>query len=197
MHPLSNTRLRSRTVTLLATAALSLLAPSATASPTPPLPGAEATRYTYDCSRADGPWACLAHCESSGRWDANTGNNYYGGLQFYQPTWVEHGGLAYAPRADLATREQQIKIAQNVLRNQGWKAWPVCSKKVKEAKLDGYALLPVRITHVVKRGETLSSIARRHHLKGGWKTLYKANRKIVGPQPDRLSPGTVLVVPDK
>ncbi|GGO57905.1 MULTISPECIES: LysM peptidoglycan-binding domain-containing protein [Streptomyces] len=181
---------------LLATAALSLLAPSAAASSAPPpLPGAEVTKYTYDCSRADGPWTCLAHCESNGRWDSNTGNNFYGGLQFYHPTWVEFGGLAHAPRADLATREQQILVAQKVLRKQGWKAWPVCSKKVLAAGLDGDALLPVRITHVVRRGETLSSIARRHQVEGGWQALYQANRKVVGPLPNRLAPGTVLVIP--
>ncbi|WP_107054827.1 LysM peptidoglycan-binding domain-containing protein [Streptomyces aureocirculatus] len=181
---MSNTRLRS--VTLLATAALALLTPPATASP---------TRNLYECTRAEGPWACLAQCESNGRWDANTGNGYYGGLQFYQPTWVEHGGLAYAPRADLATREQQIKVAQKVLRTQGWKAWPVCSKKVLAAGLAGDALNPVRITHVVKRGETLSSIARRHQVKGGWKALYQANRTTVGPRPDRIDVGMVLVIP--
>ncbi|GGS01153.1 hypothetical protein GCM10010252_44650 [Streptomyces aureoverticillatus] len=184
-------------MTLLAAASFSFLAPSAAASavPPPPLPGAEITRYTYDCSRTEGPWACLAECESNGRWDSNTGNNFYGGLQFHQPTWVEFGGLAYAPRADLATREEQILVAQKVLRKQGWKAWPVCSKKVKEAGLDGDALAPGRDTHVVKRGETLSSIARRHQLKGGWEALYQANRKTIGPLPDRLTPGTVLVVP--
>ncbi|WP_107450751.1 transglycosylase family protein [Streptomyces silvensis] len=199
---MSNTRLRS--VTLLAAAALALLSPPAGASPR--LPGYEAsptrfgyeafpTRYGYECSRAEGPWACLAECESSGRWDSNTGNNFYGGLQFHPATWVEHGGLAYAPRADLATREQQIKIAQKVLVTQGWKAWPVCSKKVLAAGLDGDALKPVRITHVVERGETLSSIARQHRVEGGWQALYQANRTTVGPRPDRIGIGLVLVVP--
>ncbi|EPH44622.1 transglycosylase family protein [Streptomyces aurantiacus] len=186
-------------MTLLGAAALSLLAPSAAASAEPPrpLPGAEVTEYTYDCSRTEGPWACLAHCESNGRWDSNTGNNFYGGLQFRQSTWVEFGGLAYAPRADLATRDEQILVAQKVLRKQGWKAWPVCSRKVKEAGLDGDALAAVGITHVVRRGETLSSIARRHQVEGGWQALYRANRKTVGPFPDRLRPGTVLVIPAK
>lgn len=193
----TQTQTQTHAATLLAAAALALLAPSAVASAAapPPLPGAEISRYTYDCSRTEGPWACLAQCESNGRWDSNTGNDFYGGLQFRQSTWVEFGGLAYAPRADLASRDEQILVAQKVLRKQGWKAWPVCSKKVKQAGLDGDALLPVRITHVVERGETLSSIARRHQLKGGWQALYEANRKTVGPQPDRVTPGMVLVVP--
>lgn len=184
MHPMSNTRLRS--VTLLAAAALALLAPPATASP---------ARHLDECSRAEGPWACLAECESDGRWDANTGNGYYGGLQFHQPTWEGHGGLAYAPRADLATREEQIKVAQKVLRSQGWKAWPVCSQKVKEAGLADDAFGSVRTTHVVERGETLSSIARRLGVEGGWQALYRANRAAVGPRPDHLAVGTVLVIP--
>ncbi|MGO0575651.1 transglycosylase family protein [Ornithinimicrobium panacihumi] len=72
-------------------------------------------------------WDRVAQCESGGNWSINTGNGYYGGLQFYQPTWEGYGGLEYAPRADLASREQQIAIAQNVLASQGPGAWPVCS----------------------------------------------------------------------
>lgn len=72
-------------------------------------------------------WDAVAECESGGNWSINTGNGFYGGLQFYQPTWEGFGGLDYAPRADLATREQQIAIAQNVLAVQGPGAWPVCS----------------------------------------------------------------------
>ncbi|MFD9906237.1 transglycosylase family protein [Streptomyces sp. NPDC059063] len=203
-HPMApRSRSRRRSVTLLAAAALSLgsgtvgAASVAAVAPPPPRPGPAATTHLYDCSRAQGPWHCLAECESSGRWHINTGNDYYGGLQFKQSTWVEHGGLAYAPRADLATREEQIKVARKVLLNQGWEAWPVCSKKVKEAKLDGDALLPERRKHVVKAGETLSSLARRYHVKGGWKALYQANRRLIGPHPDRLAVGTVLVIPAK
>jgi murein DD-endopeptidase MepM/ murein hydrolase activator NlpD len=72
-------------------------------------------------------WDRLALCESSGDWSANTGNGYFGGLQFHPQTWTSHGGAAFAPSADLATREEQIAIAQRVLRTQGWRAWPVCS----------------------------------------------------------------------
>lgn len=79
---------------------------------------------------SDATWDRLALCEASGRWDINTGNGYYGGLQFYQPTWVGFGGLAYGPRADLATREQQVSVAERVLDRQGWGAWPACSRKL-------------------------------------------------------------------
>ncbi|SDZ00388.1 Transglycosylase-like domain-containing protein [Saccharopolyspora shandongensis] len=74
-------------------------------------------------------WDAVAKCESSGNWKANTGNGYYGGLQFTQSTWAAFGGKTYAPKASQATREQQIAIAEKVLAKQGPKAWPVCSKK--------------------------------------------------------------------
>lgn len=74
-------------------------------------------------------WDRLAACESGGNWSINTGNGYYGGLQFTASTWNAYGGQEYAARADLATREQQIAVAQKVQASQGWGAWPVCSYK--------------------------------------------------------------------
>lgn len=74
-------------------------------------------------------WDSIAACESSGNWSIDTGNGFYGGLQFTASTWAAYGGLAYAPRADLATRDQQIAVAQKVQASQGWGAWPVCSVK--------------------------------------------------------------------
>jgi ABC-type transport system substrate-binding protein len=71
-------------------------------------------------------WDTVAQCESSGNWSINTGNGFYGGLQFTQSTWAAFGGTAYAARADLATKSQQIAIAQKVLASQGKGAWPVC-----------------------------------------------------------------------
>jgi len=76
-------------------------------------------------------WDALAACESSGNWAINTGNGFYGGVQFEQNTWKRHGGLRYAPRADLATREEQIAIAVVTQAKQGWGAWPVCSTRLK------------------------------------------------------------------
>lgn len=72
-------------------------------------------------------WNKVAACESSGNWSINTGNGYYGGLQFTRSTWEAYGGTRYAPRADLATRDQQIATAEKVLDGQGPGAWPVCS----------------------------------------------------------------------
>ncbi|PWR10622.1 transglycosylase [Micromonospora acroterricola] len=74
-------------------------------------------------------WDAIAQCESSGNWHINTGNGYYGGLQFSQSTWAGYGGRKYAARADLATRGEQIAIAEKVLDGQGIGAWPTCGRK--------------------------------------------------------------------
>lgn len=75
-------------------------------------------------------WDSLAQCESGGNWAINTGNGFYGGLQFTPSTWAGHGGTAYAPSANLATREQQIAIAERVQASQGWGAWPACTARL-------------------------------------------------------------------
>ncbi|MET3803787.1 nucleoid-associated protein YgaU [Nakamurella sp. UYEF19] len=77
----------------------------------------------------DSTWDAVAQCESGGNWAINTGNGYYGGLQFTESTWAAFGGNAYAPRADQASRAQQIAVAEKTLAGQGWGAWPVCSEK--------------------------------------------------------------------
>lgn len=75
-------------------------------------------------------WDALAECEANGNWSINTGNGYYGGIQFDQSTWERQGGLKYAPRADLATREEQIAIAEVTRARQGWGAWPACTSRL-------------------------------------------------------------------
>ena len=72
---------------------------------------------------SDSTWDKVAQCESTNNWHINTGNGYYGGLQFSQSTWEAYGGLEYAARADLATKDQQIAIAEKTLQGQGWGAW--------------------------------------------------------------------------
>jgi uncharacterized protein YabE (DUF348 family) len=71
-------------------------------------------------------WDAVAQCESGGNWHINTGNGYYGGLQFDKGTWLSNGGGAYAPRADEASREQQIAIADKIYDSRGSSPWPVC-----------------------------------------------------------------------
>jgi LysM repeat protein len=77
---------------------------------------------------AEHDWSGVAQCESGGNWSINTGNGFYGGLQFTQSTWAAYGGTAYAPRADLASAGEQIAVAEKVLAGQGIGAWPVCGK---------------------------------------------------------------------
>ena len=71
-------------------------------------------------------WSAIAACESGGNWSANTGNGFYGGLQFSEQTWLGYGGGQYASSANLATAAQQIAVAERVLAGQGIGAWPVC-----------------------------------------------------------------------
>ncbi|MGC9537825.1 transglycosylase family protein [Streptomyces sp. UG1] len=85
---------------------------------------------TGNAAAADsGVWDRIAQCESGGNWHINTGNGYYGGLQFSASTWRGFGGTAYAPTADQASKAQQIAVATKVQRAQGWGAWPTCSAR--------------------------------------------------------------------
>ncbi|MFD0269048.1 transglycosylase family protein [Streptomyces sp. NPDC127106] len=177
--------------------ALVLVLPSgAGAAPPPPAPGPAGAAHPgstgtvgsgpADCGPgAQWPWDCVADCESSGRWAINTGNGFYGGLQFHQSTWEEYGGLAFAARADLAGREQQILVAEEVVARQGWEAWPVCAKRYGLAGRG----------HVVRAGDTLDGIARRRGVQGGWPALYEANRTLIGPEPQAIAPGMLLTLP--
>ncbi len=149
-------------------------------------------------------WDGVARCESGGNWSINTGNGYYGGLQFSRSTWLGYGGGAYAPRADLASKAEQITIAERTLRGQGVGAWPVCGRYLTgstpaasvrpaapaKAKATTTKAAPVRRAapsvhatgvYTVRRGDTLSKIAAAHHVRGGWPTLVRLNPKIKNP----------------
>lgn len=84
-------------------------------------------------------WDSVAQCESSGNWNINTGNGYYGGLQFAQSTWEGYGGTQYAMSANQATPDQQKAIAENVLAGQGKGAWPVCGQNLGSGGESTYA----------------------------------------------------------
>jgi hypothetical protein len=201
--PSTTTRLTTVGVVGFGTAAVSVLIPATATAAT----GAQ--------------WDRVAQCESGGNWHTNTGNGYFGGLQFSGSTWSSFDTHHYAPRADLATRNEQIDVANHVLSRQGWGAWPVCSRyagspgptaHARHAKhhhhhaaahkhnrsgaedptLESKTAKRVAARYVVKRGDTLSSIARTHHIKGGWRTLYHHNRAAIGPNPSQLSIGTHL-----
>jgi Transglycosylase-like domain len=108
----------SRLLAHIGTAAIAIMAPLAFVAPALAGP-----------ARQD-PWDQVAQCESGGNWSANTGNGYFGGLQFTRGTWHSFGGGAFAGTADQATRSEQIAVAEKVLRAQGWRAWPSCSRRV-------------------------------------------------------------------
>ncbi|MCL7380688.1 LysM peptidoglycan-binding domain-containing protein [Streptomyces sp. 35G-GA-8] len=82
-------------------------------------------------------WDKVAQCESGGNWSINTENGFYGGLQFTPSTWAAYGGTAYAARADLASKSQQIAVAEKVLAGQGKGAWPNCGVGLSRAAYDG------------------------------------------------------------
>ncbi|MGW0880212.1 transglycosylase family protein [Streptomyces sp. NPDC002671] len=167
-------------------------------------------------------WNKVAACESSGNWSINTGNGYYGGLQFTQSTWEAYGGTRYAPRADLASRDEQIAVAEQVLDGQGPGAWPVCSgqaglnrgggsagvhtesavtRPARTARSSVRDVLPETTPqsragraemYTVVHGDTLSGIADDHHVRGGWQRLYAGNRATIGADPDLILPGQRL-----
>ena len=174
---------------------------------------------TAGSAKAASVWDRVAQCESSGNWHINTGNGYYGGLQFAASTWRGFGGTKYASRADLASKAEQIAIAQKVLKVQGPGAWPVCSKRAGLTRANGGATTdpvsrsedraPAPTKKVMKKktyatgagakvtvrpGDTLGKLATRYHVHGGWKALYKANTARVS-NPNLIYVGQVLRLP--
>ncbi|GAA1232429.1 resuscitation-promoting factor protein RpfA [Kitasatospora nipponensis] len=93
------------------------------------LPVAGLVTATTASAASTATWDAVAQCESTGNWSINTGNGFYGGLQFTSSTWAAYGGTQYAPQANQATKAQQIAVAEKVLADQGPGAWPVCSVK--------------------------------------------------------------------
>ncbi|NJP49954.1 LysM peptidoglycan-binding domain-containing protein [Streptomyces sp. SBST2-5] len=175
-------------------------------------------------------WDAVAQCESGGNWSINTGNGYYGGLQFSASTWAAYGGTKYAATADKATKAQQIEIAEKVLAGQGKGAWPVCGKNLSSTPYSGAAAeapkaeAPAERTeqkasrsaerpapkaektvttpagdkvekgdgeYKVVKGDTLSSIAAEHGVKGGWEKLFELNDDII-EDADLIFPGQQL-----
>jgi len=166
-------------------------------------------------------WDAVAQCESGGNWSINTGNGYYGGLQFSASTWAAYGGTQYAAQANQASKAQQIAVAEKVLASQGKGAWPVCGKGLSGASYNGASASgsaggsssnsghsseqsasrsserpavksQKTVTtptgkkvkkgdgeYKVVKGDTLSSIAEKHKVKGGWEKLFQLNKDIV------------------
>ncbi|MDT3727845.1 transglycosylase family protein [Streptomyces sp. DSM 41972] len=170
----------------------------------------------------DGVWDRIARCESGGDWHINTGNGYYGGLQFSASTWSAFGGTVYAPTADRASKAQQIEIATKVQRAQGWNAWPVCGARAgasgpapaadaAPAPEAGHGSAATeRKTAEAAPGRTTGRpdrdashrdcVVRPGDTLSGiaarhgtdWQRLYAANRDVIGDDPDVIVPGQRL-----
>lgn len=206
---MSRSTLAQRLVGVTAAAALSLGIGAAVAAP------AEA---------AGNVWDKVAACESGGHWKINTGNGYYGGLQFSRSTWKGYGGAAYARTANRASKAEQIAVARRTLAGQGPSAWS-CGARAGLTKANGHAsksatpasnpgAAPVKKsaakknaaakktytgskaakptkTVKVKAGDTLRKIAKRQHVEGGWRGLWKLNKATV-KDPNSIRVGQVL-----
>jgi resuscitation-promoting factor RpfA len=98
-------------------------------------------------------WDAVAQCESGGNWHINTGNGYYGGLQFTQGTWRANGGSGSPQNA---SRAEQIRVAENVLKTQGIGAWPVCGKRGGSAHVSASGSSSNSSTHHKQRSTTKS-----------------------------------------
>ena len=166
-------------------------------------------------------WDAIAKCESGGNWSINTGNGYYGGLQFSRSTWKAYGGGRYASTADRASRAEQIRIAEKVLDGQGIGAWPTCGKRAgstksykarstakrsssakkatssrsttqkKAAKVTSSTTRATGKQYTVRSGDTLAKIAAAQHVTGGWRALYRLNSAKLG-NPNLIFPGQRL-----
>ena len=160
-------------------------------------------------------WDRVADCESSGNWSINTGNGYYGGLQFSLSTWRAYGGSGMPNHA---SKMEQIRIAEKVLGGQGWGAWPVCSirahasggpsthatasvshrstthKAKKHHVVKHSAVKLSGKTYTVESGDTLSKIAHKKHVSGGWHRLFSANSSRVS-NPNLIFVGQILRLP--
>jgi resuscitation-promoting factor RpfA len=153
---------------------------------------------------AEHDWTGVARCESSGNWHINTGNGYYGGLQFSSSTWLGYGGGQYASRADLASPAQQVEIAERVLDGQGIGAWPHCGRYLTGGSTAAAAApasraeapaSPVQAaasssgTYTVKSGDTLAKIAAAHGVS--WRELHSRNGSTIS-NPNRIFVGQVI-----
>lgn len=155
----------------------------------------------------DSAWDRLAQCESGGNWSINTGNGYHGGLQFSPSTWRGFGGGEFAPVAHQASRAEQIVVAERVLAQQGWNAWPSCSRQTgvrgesSSQRSAPAAAEPERVrlsapaatdgSYVVQRGDTLGRIASAQGVAGGWQAIVEKNPGLAA-NPDMIREGQRL-----
>lgn len=130
-------------------------------------------------------WDAVAQCESGGNWSINTGNGFYGGLQFSRSTWKSYGGTKYASTANKASRTEQIAIAEKVLKGQGIGAWPVCGRKASSTKSykathASGATSSSTSSHKAKHSKTTSSTTKHTSTKSTKSTTKASSTKSSG-----------------
>lgn len=146
---------------------------------------------TSTASAANYNWDGVAQCESGGNWAINTGNGYYGGLQFSQSTWAANGGQGYAHNA---SKEEQIRVAENVLATQGVGAWPHCGQylqagtsapaaepaPVEEPVVELPAETPDPVQAAIQQAEAAArALAEQHGLEQQYKELIDAATPLI------------------
>ncbi|MFG2854413.1 transglycosylase family protein [Streptomyces mirabilis] len=138
---------------------------------------------TGNAAAADsGVWDRIAKCESGGNWHINTGNGYYGGLQFSAGTWRAYGGTAYASTADKASKAAQIAVASKVQNAQGWGAWPTCS-----ARAGAYGNAPESSGAASSGGSATTKSAPKSTSKSASKSTTKSAPAQASEAPARAS----------
>ncbi len=115
---------------------------------------------TASSAQASTVWDRVAACESGGNWSINTGNGYYGGLQFSDRTWDAFGGERYASTANRASKGEQITIAQKVLKSQGPGAWPTCGARAGLTRANGGAVNAGSTSGTASRSATRKAPAK-------------------------------------
>lgn len=129
---------------------------------------------TASSAQAASVWDRVAACESGGNWSINTGNGFYGGLQFSDRTWDGFGGGRFASTANRASKAQQITIAQKVLSAQGPGAWPVCGARAGLTRANGGAVDAGSTATTASRSTT-----RKAPAKASAKTSTRAGKLVV------------------
>jgi hypothetical protein len=167
-------------------------------------------------------WDAVANCESGGNWHANTGNGYYGGLQFTLGTWAANGGSGNPANA---SRSEQIRVAENVLASQGIEAWPICGVHLYDdnrSNLESQDRAvpvarpkatekpkppidcgpgnhfkhchqpPTEFNYIVKPGDYLAKLGKV--FSGSWEQIYSVNKDII-KDPNLIYPGERIRIP--
>jgi hypothetical protein len=131
-------------------------------------------------------WDGVARCESGGNWGINTGNGYYGGLQFTESTWLANGGEG---SPNYASKSEQVRVAENVLNSQGVGAWPVCGRYLTEGTSSDVSLTPSRASEA---RPVIHSLTRAAQAREEQRRVSQAPGHAREPRQTQAAPETLL-----